>query len=45
MYMYYRSKQDAAKRDPEVRPPSTEQMKDEINRVAATLIKMMQVAS
>jgi len=45
MYVNYRAQQEAAKRDPEVREPGTDQMNGEINRVAATLTKMMQVAS
>jgi hypothetical protein len=45
MYVNYRSQQEAAKRDPELREPTAEQMNGEIHRVAATLTKMMQVAS
>jgi hypothetical protein len=45
MYLHSRARQEAMKRDPEAREPATDEMNGEINRVAATLIKMMQVAS
>lgn len=44
MYLDYHEKEDAAKRDDSVRIPSSEQMQGEVNRVAATLLKMMEVA-
>lgn len=45
MYTHYRSRQAANERDPEAKAPSTDEMNGEINRVAATLTKMMQVAT
>src|ERR1041384_763399 len=42
MYLNYRRQQE--KNDPEVLPASMEQMRGEANRVAETLLKMMQVA-
>lgn len=45
MYLHSRACQEAVKNDPEAREPSTDEMNGEINRVAATLTKMMKVAS
>jgi hypothetical protein len=43
MYLNLRATQEVQKLDSSVTPPSPEQMQGEINRVAATLIKVMQV--
>jgi hypothetical protein len=42
MYLNYRRQQE--RNDPEAAPVSVEQMEGEVNRVAATLLKMMEVA-
>jgi hypothetical protein len=44
MYLNYREQQDVQSKDPTVQLLTQEQMRGEINRVAATLIKVMQVS-
>ncbi len=44
MYLNQRAAQEAQKTDPGIPSPTPEQMQGEINRVAATLIKVMQVS-
>ncbi len=44
MYLNYRAEQEAQSKDSTVKPQTPEQMRGEINRVAATLIKVMQVS-
>jgi hypothetical protein len=44
MYLNYRTEQQAQSKDSTVKLPAPEQMRGEINRVAATLIKVMQVS-
>lgn len=43
MYVHYRSRMEANKRDENANLPATDDMNGEVNRVAATLTKMMQV--
>src|SRR6266508_409900 len=43
MYLHYQEEQKAQSNDPGIKPQTPEQMRGEINRVAATLIKVMQV--
>jgi hypothetical protein len=44
MHENYRSLQELARKDTEVHEPTTAEMNGEINRVAATLTKMMEVS-
>lgn len=44
MYENYRARQDANRADDSISVPSTQQMQGEVNRVAATLLKVMQVS-
>lgn len=44
MYLNYRDEQNAQSKDSELKLPTPEQMRGEVNRVAATLIKVMQVS-
>jgi hypothetical protein len=44
MYMNYKSDQEAQAKDESIKPATPEQMRGEIDRVAATLLKMMNIS-
>lgn len=45
MYENYRAQQQAIKRGEDVHEPTSAEMNGEINRVATTLVKMMEVSA